>query len=411
MTAPRRRCTHCKARLGWQLLALLALTARSPAVDDLTATARQSAGERIFSNSCLPCHRSGHGSGLDLTAPGTLSRRAPTAVEVVRDGTMPPWLPSAKAAHLQGSRTLSRDDRLALIAWLDHGAHDAKWEAPTETDPSKPAAFTVRVGEGWLLSPDPELNVRSFALTPSIETSLAIGGFELVADAPGVVHGVSLLWDQRGYGLRLDASDPAAGYEAVGDIGLHASGSAGAMSRLTPRLILPRGYAIEVPAGAALIVEAHAQGRGKLESPAATIRFLPADEGARILHPYSFSRTRPALLTASGAAVGVSIRAGSRVQSIEVVAVDVAGTTTQLLQIPAWNEQFSEPWFFDPPVALCDGTRLEVRSTANPVAERTPLDSHAAAMNDPTVVVLIADDTAIPTNEPAKSARREANGN
>lgn len=377
-----------------QLLAALSLTASAAATQDAAERAPQSDGERIFINACLPCHARGDESGLDLTAPGTLARRALTAAQVVRDGTMPPWLPSPAGAHLLRSRALSGDDRRVLLAWLANAGRDAECAVPakTQSQPQIPAVFTVRVGEGWLLSSDPGLNVRSFALTPSIEQPLAIGGFELVADAPGVVHGVSLLFDQHGYGLRLDASDPGAGYEAVGDIGLHASGSAGAVSRLMPRLTLPRGYAIEVPPRAALIVEAHAQGRGRPESPAATIRFLPAEHGAHILHPYSFSRTRPAQLTASGVAVGVSIRAGSRVQSIEVVAVGAAGATTRLLEIPAWNERFSEPWFFDPPVMLCEGTHLEVRSTANLIAERTPPDAHAAAMSEPTVVLLVADE-------------------
>ncbi len=396
MRHARRQCRACSGRFVAQLVSFIALTTSAAGTVDVAAISSERGGERIFINSCLPCHESRGGSGLDLTTPGTLSRRALTAAQLVRDGTMPPWLPSETAAHLRGSRVLSCEDRLVLVAWLEHAAHDAGWVAPTAPRQELPALRTVRVGEGWLLSPDPGLSVRSFALTPSIETPFLVGGFELVADAPGVVHGVSLLWDQLGYGVRLDASDPDAGYEAVGDIGLNASGSAGAVSRLMPRLILPKGCAIEVPIGAALIVEAHAQGRGRVESPGAVIRFLPADEGARVLRPYSFSRTRAATLTTAGEAVSLSIRAGSRVQSISVVAVDGVGVTTQLLEIPAWNEQLSEPWFFDPPVVLCEGTRLEVRSTANPVAERAPLDAHAAAMSEPTVVVLVADERAAP---------------
>ncbi|MSR69510.1 MAG: hypothetical protein EXS17_04110 [Phycisphaerales bacterium] len=362
--------------------------------DDSPPISQQCAGERVFIDSCLPCHQSGSGSGLDLSAPGTLARRALTAAQVVRDRTMPPWLPSSAGPPLRHSRALNGVDRAALLAWLESGARSANSVVPSETATEIPAVLTVRFGEGWSLSADPGLSVRSFALTPLVAQPLLIGGFELVADAPGVVHGVSLLWDQLGYGVRLDASDITPGYEAVGDIGLHASGSAGAISRLSPRLILPRGYAIEIPRSAALVVEAHAQGRGKVESPAATIRFLAASADARIVHPYSFSRVRPAVLTAAGDAIGVSVRAGSRVKSIEVLAVDMWGATTRLLTIPAWNEQFSEPWFFDQPIALCEGTRLEVRSTANPAAELLPLDTHAAAMSEPTVVVLVADSCA-----------------
>ena len=385
----------------WRVLCAWAATCSTalPCPAAQSARAHAHDGERVFIRACLDCHTASGGSGLDLTAPGVLQRRALTAAKVVRDGTMPPWLPNSHGASLRDARALTASDRAALMQWLESGAAQTVASVPSAVSQDSPAVLTVRLAEGWRVPADPGLAVRSFALTPEIDQATLVGGFELVADAPGVLHGVSFLWDQLGYGIRLDNSESAPGYDAVGDIGLNASGSAGAISRLAPRVTLPREYAIEIPMRAALIVEAHAQGRGKVESPAATIRFLPAPPNARVLRPLSMHRALCATLADASEAVAISVRAGPRVQSIEVVAIDLRGSTVRLLEIPRWNEQFAEPWFFDPPVALCAGTRLEVRSTVNPAAELVPLDAHATAMSEPTVIVLVADE---PTPESHK---------
>lgn len=73
-----------------------------------------SAGAQVFSKSCLPCHGANSPAALDLTDPIALRRRATTAAQVVRDGLMPPWLPSESGAPLKDSRKLSATDRAAL---------------------------------------------------------------------------------------------------------------------------------------------------------------------------------------------------------------------------------------------------------------------------------------------------------
>jgi len=366
-------------------------------------------GATVFANSCLPCHGIDSPAAVDLSNQGNFQRRLPTAAKLVREGIMPPWLASATGAPLAHSRRLSDHDRAALLDWLDHGAprEVIALGQPAMTSvrsghsgPAAPAApshdpsacdSSIRIAQDWQIGADPGMQLRTFAMMPHEEIPKYIQGIELDADAPGVVHSVSFVWDQRGYGLRLDASDPQPGYDAVGDIGLQASGAGGTVSRLKNPWRLPAGYAIEIARDAALVAEVHAEGRGKVESPAVTILFIEAVEPFRILHAHSFSSVRPATIASRCDAVSIAIRAGNRVESIQVIAQHPTGASRILLDIPIWNERFSEPWFFDPPVDLSAGTQLTVRSTINPLAEINPLDAHAELMSQPTVVILAAE--------------------
>jgi len=177
---------------------------------------------------------------------------------------MPPWLASATGAPLAHSRRLSDHDRAALLDWLDHGAprEVIALGQPAMTSvrsghsgPAAPAApshdpsacdSSIRIAQDWQIGADPGMQLRTFAMMPHEEIPKYIQGIELDADAPGVVHSVSFVWDQRGYGLRLDASDPQPGYDAVGDIGLQASGAGGTVSRLKIHGACPRDMQLKL---------------------------------------------------------------------------------------------------------------------------------------------------------------------
>ena len=355
-------------------------------------------GAQVFSKSCLPCHGANSPAALDLTDPIALRRRATTAAQVVRDGLMPPWLPSESGAPLKDLRKLSATDRAALLEWLDQSAQGKVPDAVVSPRSSQECEIAVRVGDGWQVGGDPGMTLRSFAIKqdPILKKHAPqfFNAIEYVADAPGVVHSISFLWDELGYAARLDASDPAPGYDAVGDIGLQVSGSSGSVSRLSTLWRLPKGYAMKIPIDAVLVAQVHAEGRGKVESATGNVCFLAPDFPCKLVHAIAISPSRPATIASACEAVSISIRAGSRVQSIDVFAKDSKGQLQCVLNIPKWNERLSEPWMFDPPLALVAGTELIVQSTVNADAQKTPLDAHAAAMSQPMIVVLVADNDA-----------------
>ena len=381
------------------LFCVLTLTVCASADQHIHAENPQiSNGAQVFSKSCLPCHGANSPAALDLTDPIALRRRATTAAQVVRDGLMPPWLPSESGAPLKHSRKLSATDRASLLEWLDQSAQGKVPSAVVTPRPSQESEIAFRVADDLQVGGDPGMTLRSFAIkqdpTMNPDTPKFFNAIEFVADAPGVVHSVSFLWDELGYAARLDASDPAPGYDAVGDIGLEVSGSSGCVSRLSTLWQLPKGYAMKIPIDAVLVAEVHAEGRGKMESTAGNVCFLAPEFPCKLVHAIAISPSRPATVASACEAVSISIRAGSRVQSIDVFAKDAKGQLQCVLNIPKWNERLSEPWMFDPPLALEAGTELIVQSTVNADAQKTPLDAHAAAMSQPMIVVLVADNDA-----------------
>ncbi len=357
------------------------------------------AGAEVFSRACLSCHRSEGPSAFDLSTDAARIRRSATAALAVRDGLMPPWLPATTGSPLRGSRELSAVDERALLAWLDAGA-----PGPLPTTPGEPphpgrapldGARLEAVTNGWKLGAQPGMAIRTFAVSPKANAPLLVAGLELNCDSPGLIHRVSLLADSAGFARRLDTADPEPGYDAVGDIGLVASGSAGAVSRLAPRWELPHGFAIRIPPESVFVTEVHADARGKVESSTASIDLLPADPESRVLDALSLSGLRPIVVDGNMRAIAILVRTGSNTQSLRVRAVAPDGHETILLDIPRWNERLSEPWVFLDPVEICAGSRLTVESIKNPLAEQRPELSQARTMTnlgEPVVVILAADE-------------------
>ena len=86
------------------------------------------------------------------------------------------------------------------------------------------------------------------------------------------------------------------------------------------------------------------------------------------------------------------MRGSARSSTVKVTAVPPEGTPTTLLDIPTWNDRFAEPWVFAHPIPLAAGTRLFVECERNEEASAIPPTSHAAAMEEPTIVLLTAPD-------------------
>lgn len=358
---------------------LLASLAASPAMEH---------GQELFVRHCLECHRSNCPSQVDLAEQGSRKRRALTAAAVVRDGLMPPWLPGEESAPLLGNRRLSQEDRATLAQWLLRGAI-VEGELPARPpSPDADARLHLASSPQWRVGADPGMAMRSFAIELNNPQPLRLRGLALTCDSPGLVQSISLLADTRGYARRLDAGDPLPGYDAAGDIGLRASGSDGAVARLDGKWLLPRGCAVELPTQSVLILEVHADPRGRLESTACAVDLLPAEPGARRVVAHSFSRLRSALVSIPSQAVAILVRAGSNARMIRVIASAPDRSRRVLLEIPQWNERFSEPWTFDQPVPLASQTELTVEWSINPEAPTTPPTSHAGAMVEPTVVLL-----------------------
>src|SRR4051812_14297944 len=73
----------------------------------------------IVFQKCAGCHHPGESAPFSLLSYEDAKRRGRQIVELTQKRFMPPWLPSAGAAHFVGARKLSDQELDTLKAWVD----------------------------------------------------------------------------------------------------------------------------------------------------------------------------------------------------------------------------------------------------------------------------------------------------
>ncbi|MGO9468195.1 MAG: redoxin domain-containing protein [Isosphaeraceae bacterium] len=75
----------------------------------------------IVQNKCQGCHRPGQSAPFALLSYDQLRKHASTIREVIDERRMPPWHADPRYGHFANDRSLSAEERAALLAWLDRG--------------------------------------------------------------------------------------------------------------------------------------------------------------------------------------------------------------------------------------------------------------------------------------------------
>src|SRR5690606_4367345 len=101
---------------------------------------------RIVQDNCQECHRAGENGPFELMTYADVKANRTMIKRQVKNKLMPPWFANPEHGEFSNDRSLSDEDREALIGWIDNGCPegDAK-DAPL------PKKFT----EGWKIG-EPE---------------------------------------------------------------------------------------------------------------------------------------------------------------------------------------------------------------------------------------------------------------
>jgi len=129
----------------------------------------------ILHDNCTTCHRPGGAGPFSLLDAKQAQKRASLIAEVLRDGSMPPWLPSDKGLPLADSRVLSATNRAALIAWAESGGPPGDRKAVPTPPPYDDS--------GWQLG------------TPDAVTGLGTP-ITVPADGPDVFRNIVIPWPE-----------------------------------------------------------------------------------------------------------------------------------------------------------------------------------------------------------------------
>ena len=328
----------------------------------------------ILQEKCQKCHRPGQVGPFSLLTYDDARRWATSIAEVVESHRMPPWHADPRYGHFSNDRSLTSDQRAALLAWVDQGS-------PLGDPATVPAARTFP--EGWSIgTPDLVVAIPKALEIPAegvldyidvevptgFETDRWVQAAEILPTERSVVHHVIVFvkWkDERG----RNRKDHLAAY-VPGDIPTH----------------YPPGMAKKIPAGSTLSFQIHYTPTGTPHVDQTQIGLIFAQKPVEHeAHTWHIINTRfrippgednyevrstwtvPKPIHLLSLAPHMHLRG----KDFRYTATFPDGRTEVLLSVPAYDFGWQSVYVLDQPMALPSGTKIDClahfdNSTQNP---------------------------------------------
>ncbi len=360
----------------------------------------------ILQQRCETCHRPGQVAPFSLPHFEEAKSHAEMIVEVTQRRLMPPWIPGPATAHrFIGQRWLS-DGELKLIAqWVEDGcAFGNEADLPP----------TAKYADGWQLgTPDlvvkmqepftvpadgPDL-LQNFVLPIKIPEDKLVAAVEFHPGNRRVVHHAVLFLDDKGQARKLDAATPEPGYSNFGGPGFLPSGALGGWSVGNTARRLPNDMGRYLKNGSDLVVQVHYHPTGKKEIDQSEVGLYfvnkPVAEslqasaklvGSIWMANYemdipageaNYKRSTSYTLPKDVIMVGVVPHMHLLGKSMRVTATQPNRDPELLIDIPEWNYNWQDEYYYEHPIRLKAGTKLVVEaifdnSASNPSNPSSP---------------------------------------
>jgi len=357
----------------------LPATTRLPAADP-AVTFYEQIQPIIFGN-CSSCHHAGETAPFSLVTYSDVSRKARTIQRVINDQYMPPWHAESRSHTFVDDRRLDPKEIALFNRWVEQG------KAEGDPDKSLPQPVFTR---GWHLGkPDIILKMaapfnvpadgpdiyRNFVLPMNIPDDKWIKAIELHPSAPSVMHHSLYFLDTSGTAVKRDGTDGQPGFRGMSFRKCIALG--GYVPGVTPRK-LPGDLARPLPKGSDLILASHFHPSGKPEKEQTTVGIYLADSPptrniATIQVPPGFGRTAGIdiapgeknfqiqdqyTIPADVEAVCISGHAHYICETMKMTATYPEGKVEDLLNIPDWDLDWQDTYYFQDHIVLPRGTIL-----------------------------------------------------
>ncbi len=371
------RFSRCAAAL------IAVLTLGSPAAAQIRSDAGAPTFNRdlapiVFSR-CSTCHRPGGSAPFALLTYEDVRARARQIVTAVTARSMPPWLATTEAGTFAGDRRLSDADVAVFQEWLQRGAlqGDAAdlppvpvWhEGWTLGSPD----LVLRLESPYRLAPDGGDRLRNVVLPVPVTAARFVRAWELRVTSPAVHH-ATLVVDSGGAARRLDADDPAPGYEGL--IPLSAQSPDGYFLGWTPGQTpydAGTDIAWRLEPGSDLVAMLHLRPTGAWESVDISVALYFSDRAPTTV-PVMMRMNRQDIAIPAGASdyhaidrytlpVDVDLHAIQPhahylAREIRGTAQMADGTVKTLLHIRKWDFHWQDVYRFEQPVRLPAGTQV-----------------------------------------------------
>lgn len=366
--------------------------------------------EAIVKQHCGDCHSSSGPAPFPLQNYEDVANRSSFIEVVVREGIMPPWLPSASGLPLQSHRGVSKLEMQTISSWIKGGlprgqASEVSSHGVPEVSSSK-ADVSIRMPEPWSIPAEGGMNwgrrerdKRTFVLPLGNPEPLRVKQMRFETSAPKAVHAVSFLADDGGYARAVDEREAGPGHYMTGDVNDTPSGALGSVGVGSRTLLLPSGYHWEIPARSDMVMQVHYRPTGRsLPMQESLDLWLskddPASRPVRTLLNMIWRVDVPAgevselteswVLPVDIDLIGFTTRGSGVLTRHELSATLPDGQSLDLLDIPDFDPHWRQTWLLQEIRRLPAGTKIvgswTVENTeSNPRNPFIPLDRYITA--------------------------------
>jgi hypothetical protein len=220
---------------------------------------------RIFQAKCQQCHRDGDVAPMALKDYETAVEWSRDILNVVGNGSMPPWKPVAGYGDFRDSRALTDDEKKTLMEWL---SGDMPEGDPADLPPSIASDSEWPLGQPDLVvqmaqpytPPIGQDVYRCFVIPAGVSEDTDMSAFDLLPGNRQVVHHIIVYQDTTGEAQKLDGADGQPGYTCFGGPGIGLSFGTDVLSGWAPgqrASLLPDGIGIQVKKAASFIMQVH----------------------------------------------------------------------------------------------------------------------------------------------------------
>ena len=364
----------------------------------------------VLQNRCQECHRPGEVGPFSLLTYKQAARWGDLIKEYTASRAMPPWKPAGGPGY-RNERTMPKREIDLIGAWVDAGCPEGE---PKDAPPEKKFAtasewqfgkpdLVVEMPDEFHLGPTGPDHFRAVVMKAGLPEDKMIVAYEVKPGNPRIVHHTINYFDTTGNARKLEEKeknrkkepaepDSGPGYTAAMGIGFTSlTGGIGGIGGWTPGLRgfkLPEGTGYFLPKGSDVVVQMHYHRTGKSEKDRTRIGLYFAKD-PKALKTLNILVVPGILSPTAGWEPFETIPAGKsefvvrgRVvteqdctiysvlphmhmlgKKIRVTMTPPGGKEQVLVDIPEWDYNWQESYFFKDPIAVKTGTMFEVTAT------------------------------------------------
>jgi peroxiredoxin len=364
----------------------------------------------ILQNRCQECHRPGQVGPFSLMTFKQALNWCEDIKSYTSNHTMPPWKITEGCAF-RNDRRMTDKEIATLAAWVDGGAAEGN---PSDAPPPREFVTGWRLGtpdlvlslkEEFVVGPGGNDIFRCFVFPTDLPEDKFVVAYEVKPGNPRVVHHTLNFLDSDGRGRDLERKgqafekrhkkpgdfDTGPGYSFAMGVGFSPDGALGGWAPGQVPQYLPTGYGFKLPKKSDVVVQVHYHRDGRVERDRLQIGlyFAKKTDGMKsfktgvIMGRFFAIPANDANFKVVGSTtvkydcVLHSIMPHMHLlgRKIKVTMKTPKGKKETLLDIDSWDYNWQESYFLKEPLALKEGTVLNVEAVYDN-SENNPNNPH-----------------------------------